>query len=199
MTIDETRDEPSLLPAEHHVRVTRSVLIPNPLHLAPLNEPIESVSLVDDCTNCQPRNIEARRKVLDLIASAELICYPMGSFFTSVLANLLPEGISVAIAANDCPKVYIPNTGVDPELNGITVEGSVRKLIEQLQKPTRASVDALLDFVILDANGSAYQTRPDASAIESLGPKVISTPLVNQASSPHLDPDRLLETLLSLT
>ena len=108
---------------------------------APLGEPIESIHLVDNCDSAKPKTVVARQKVVDLIASAELICYPMGSFFTSVLANLLPEGICAAIAANDCPKIYIPNTGVDPELTGITVEASVRKLIEQLQKPTDADVE----------------------------------------------------------
>ncbi|HNO77299.1 MAG TPA: GAK system CofD-like protein [Phycisphaerae bacterium] len=167
--------------------------------VAPLGEPIESIHLVDNCDSAKPKTVVARQKVVDLIASAELICYPMGSFFTSVLANLLPEGICAAIAANDCPKIYIPNTGVDPELTGITVEASVRKLIEQLQKPTDAHVESLLNFVLLDNTGSAYSSQPNTKAIQSLGVEVITAPLVTQPGSTQLDPDGLLETLLSLT
>jgi CofD-related protein of GAK system len=167
--------------------------------LAPLSEPIESIHLVDNCKSAEPKTVVARQKVLDLIASAELICYPMGSFFTSVLANLLPEGICGTIAANDCPKVYIPNTGVDPELNGISVEFSVQKLIDQLQTPTGADVEGLLNFVLIDEHGCAYQTPPNIETIRSKGVEVITAPLVTGPDSTDLDPDRLLETLLSLT
>jgi len=60
-------------------------------------------------------DVNIREKIRKLILEAELICYPMGSFYSSRIANLLPRGVGQAVAENDCPKVYIPNTGVDPE------------------------------------------------------------------------------------
>ena len=38
------------------------------------------------------------------LQSAGAICYPMGSFYTSVLSNLLPDGVGRAVAAARCPK-----------------------------------------------------------------------------------------------
>ena len=49
-----------------------------------------------------------------------MICYPIGSFYSSVIANLLPDGVARAVAENDCPKIFIPNTGVDKEMLGRT-------------------------------------------------------------------------------
>ena len=34
-----------------------------------------------------------------MIRHAELLCFPMGSFYTSVIANLLPRGVGRSIAA----------------------------------------------------------------------------------------------------
>ena len=45
--------------------------------------------------------------VRDLILSAEVICFPIGSFWTSVMANLLPAGVGRAIVRRQCPKVYV--------------------------------------------------------------------------------------------
>ena len=61
-----------------------------------------------------------------LISNADLIVFPPGSFFSSVIANLLPKGVGNAIHANPKPKVFIPNLGVDPELHDTS-------LIEQVE------------------------------------------------------------------
>ena len=65
-----------------------------------------------------PAPCAASPRALKLVAGAELICFPMGSLFSSVVANLLPEGMGRAVAANPCPKVFIPNLGRDPRMPG---------------------------------------------------------------------------------
>ena len=55
--------------------------------------------------------------------------YPVGSFFSSVMANLLPLGVSCAVREAACPKVFIPNLGTDPELFGLTVQDQVAYLL----------------------------------------------------------------------
>ena len=57
------------------------------------------------------------------LQSAGAICYPMGSFYTSVLSNLLPDGVGRAVAAARCPKIYIPNSGKDTEAQGLQHHG----------------------------------------------------------------------------
>src|SRR5262249_9429671 len=66
------------------------------------------------------------------IAQAELICFPVGSFYTSLVACLLPRGIGDAVAEAGCPKVYVPNCGVDPEQIGLSPAQAVERLLTYL-------------------------------------------------------------------
>jgi 2-phospho-L-lactate transferase/gluconeogenesis factor (CofD/UPF0052 family) len=61
----------------------------------------------------------------DLIREAELICYPMGSFYSSLIANLLPKGVGKAVSRNPCPKVFIPNTA-NVKIKGIILFNILR-------------------------------------------------------------------------
>ena len=63
------------------------------------------------------------------LQSAGAICYPMGSFYTSVLSNLLPDGVGRAVAAARCPKIYIPNSGRDTEAQGLSLTAQVDMLL----------------------------------------------------------------------
>lgn len=67
-----------------------------------------------------------------LIDVAEIICYPMGSFYSSIVANLLPGGVGTAVAANPCPKVFVPNTVPDAEQSGMSMSDAVGTLVRSL-------------------------------------------------------------------
>lgn len=91
------------------------------------------------------------------VRQADVICYPMGSFYSSVLATLLPRGVGAAIAGRACPKVFIPNTGRDAELHGLGIAGQVRALLRQLRAdaPGAATRD-LLHCVLADSRHGRY-------------------------------------------
>lgn len=136
----------------------------------------------------------------DLVASADLIVFPMGSFFASILVNLLPKGVGRAIANRKCPKVYIPNTGFDFEMNGHTLEECVQQIIGMIQADHQVSsnhstgegttlsnsntavvppVSEILNFVLVDTVHCEYSVEVDKTAIEELGVVVIDVPLVD--------------------
>ena len=167
----------------------------------PLNAPIEELHLIDRLNNPQTTHVDAKEKVQQLINKADLVCYPMGSFYSSVVANLLPFGIGQAIADNGNAKVYIPNTGMDPEQIGMTVSSCVQRLLHyaRLSCTQKTEDSRLLNFVLVDSNTDAYVTPLDLAETKKLGVEVIDAPLVTQASYPNLDPDRLISVLLSLT
>lgn len=86
----------------------------------PLSSPIVKLGLNQGLDQERPASAAIRPKVARLVATAELICYPVGSFYSSLLASLLPSGIGEAVAANPCPKVFVPNTAPDSEaLTGV--------------------------------------------------------------------------------
>ncbi len=167
----------------------------------PPSSAIVELYLTDETKSGHEIDIPLRSKIRDLIDQAELICYPIGSFYTSVVANLLVSGVSEAIADNHCPKVYIPNTGIDPELRGISVAESTAKLLYYLRHRCGDAVTTsdVLNFVICDSSSGAYTTPIDREAIQKLGVDVIDVPLVTTESHPRIDEHLLLSVLLSLT
>jgi 2-phospho-L-lactate transferase/gluconeogenesis factor (CofD/UPF0052 family) len=139
-------------------------------------------------------------KVRRSIEEADLICYPMGSFYSSVVANLLPEGVGRAIAAARSPRVYVPNTGVDPEQAGMSVADTLDALIRYTRADAGQDVPVgrIVNLVLLDHNHSHYGMKVDIERLERLGVQVISLELVNESSEPHASAQRLTEALLSV-
>ena len=113
-------------------------------------------------SSSQPRYVPAEAALdetrKDLIASADVIVFPIGSFFTSVLANLVVTGVGRAVAGCRCPKVYIPNAFHDPEAAGHTVADCVGLLLAQLRQDAGADTPTadLLSFVLVDSRNVEY-------------------------------------------
>ena len=107
------------------------------------------------------------------VRAADAICYPMGSFYTSVLANVLPAGVGRAVAEAHCPKFYIPNTGQDDEQRGLSVAGAVAALLKALRRDAGdVPAAALLQKVLVDVNHGHYAGGVDVEGIAALGVEV---------------------------
>jgi CofD-related protein of GAK system len=169
--------------------------------VAPIHARVQSLRLVRSLVDASSATVDIDEKVRKHIEAADLICYPMGSFYSSVLANLLPRGVGRAIAAAGCPRVYIPNTGVDPEQLGMTVADTV----EALWQTARADagddlpISRVVNLVLIDRNPSHYSLPIDLDRLDRLGVQVVPLELVTETSHPDVHPQRLTETLLSLT
>ena len=168
---------------------------------APLTSPIKQLFLSSDLEQYVSAQSQLRKKNRNLIRSAELICYPPGSFYTSLIANLLPRGVSKAIASNDCPKIYVPNLGRDPEQTGMTMESSIQTLLHYLRAEAGAHGDtaSFLNFVMIDSSNGDYPDRVSRELLDELGIQLIDTKLVSKNSAPYYDPELLVSALLSLT
>lgn len=171
--------------------------------VAPIQSPIRKLFLCQnavDAGHADDVEVSIRDKVRALINSAELICYPMGSFYSSLIANLLPSGVGSCVEETDCPKVYVPNTAHDSEQLGLSVADCVKTLLTYLRKSNGndAPADRLLNLVLVDSAGGAYPGGLDLQAIRRLGVQVVDLPLVSEASQPYVDEERLTEALLSL-
>ncbi|MET0087640.1 MAG: GAK system CofD-like protein [Sedimenticola sp.] len=169
--------------------------------VTPLNSPIERLFLSRSRDSYAPATVQLKKKNRKLIEGAELICYPPGSFYSSLLANLLPEGVGRAVAGNDCPKVYIPNLGSDPEQVGMDLEDMVKELLKRLQAdiPGGCANDRLLNFVLMDSRSGSYPKGLSSKLLQKLGIELIDVKLVSKQSAPYYDNDLLVSALLSLT
>lgn len=161
----------------------------------PIKRIFLSKTLYDPTPIAAQISMDTRR----LICQADLICYPMGSFYTSVVANLIPSGVGEAVADNPCTKVYIPNTFPDPEQTGMDLAQAVEIILSSLKKdkPGIAN-DQLLNYIVLDTQNVHYPAPVDRGRIHELGVDVIDTKLVTRDTAPHIDARCLIDVLLSL-
>ncbi|MCR9161639.1 MAG: GAK system CofD-like protein [Nannocystaceae bacterium] len=141
---------------------------------------------------------EVEPYVTEQIRRADLICFPMGSFFTSVMANLLPAGVGRAICEAPCPKIFVPNTGLDPEQRGVSVAAAVDHLVRAVRRDAGAEVPAerILNFVLLDVARGRYHDPSTVAEIEARGVAVLDRPVAGEGE--RLDPTAVTQILLSL-
>lgn len=124
------------------------------------------------------------------LRAADAICYPMGSFYTSVLANLLPEGVGRAVAAAGCPKLYVPNSGEDPEQRGMSVAQAVAILLRTLRQDAGdVPAQRLLQKVLVDVRHGVYVGGIDAEGIAAQGVELCDQPMVYAEDPLRHDPE----------
>lgn len=168
--------------------------------MAPIDCPIASMALSERSDAWQLTQPRIRDRVAQLIQSADLICYPMGSFYTSIMANLVLSGIGTAIADTGAPKVFIPNTGHDPEAIGMDLSTQIDRILSVLKKD--AGIDdtsRLMNFVVVDSRNGQYPGPVDKDHLDRLGITLIDMDLVDPETPGQHDPEKLVPLLLSLS
>lgn len=167
---------------------------------AEASAPIVDLLLIESLDVAAEVAVEAYPLALKLIKQAELICYPMGSFWTSLIANLMPAGIGQAIAASDRYKVYVPSTGRDPELTGRTLSGAVEVIVRMCQRDAGEDtpIDRLIDAVILDNDHRRYGMEIDIDRLRVRGIGVIERDLASDKDPSQLSPVKLSQVLCEM-
>lgn len=161
---------------------------------APITSPIKEIYLSDrlDDPKVAFANVSEDRQ--QMIRDANLICYPPGSFYSSVLVNLVPNGVASAILSNPNPKVYIPNLGHDPEQFGMTLLDQVKTIIDFVHQGN-STLDSLgaLDFLLIDEKVVYWELNE----IEALGVAIIRADIADENANKYHD-RKLSEALISL-
>ncbi len=167
--------------------------------VGPIKSPVKRLAYSSHPDSKEPATAAIRKKVRKLICSADLICFPPGSFYSSLIANLLPEGVCEAIATIENPKVFIPNLGTDPEQFGMSLKDTLNTLLNYLQQGVPdAAPNQLLNFLLIDSRNGSYSDAVPGN-LKKKGIEVIDTELITPESAPYYDPVQLTNTLLSLT
>jgi uncharacterized cofD-like protein len=154
------------------------------------NAPISQVFLKPDGALLNPEALQA-------IMSAELVVIGPGSLYTSILPNLLVEGMVEAIKASPALKVYICNlASQEGETEGYDVDDYLRVLHEHI------GVN-IFDFVLVNSNNSHMPTGGQSQVIfrpedSTKHPEVrfIGADVVNVRIPSHHDPDKLARSIM---
>lgn len=140
---------------------------------------IESVRLLPEHPQALPEAIRA-------IEEADLILLGPGSLYTSVIPNLLVDGISEAVCASKAMKIYICNIMTQAgETEGMTASDHVRALLHH-------SGPGLVDICLCNSapvrpgllerykEEDAAPIVVDRDAIEALGVELVTRPLASE-------------------
>lgn len=203
------------------VRGTVRPVVNSPLHLAatldtgqvvlgqhritakecgPLPSKMIDIALTRSLNRYEPVMTSIRDKMITLIQEADMICFPMGSFFSSILVNLLPHGVGYAVCRNPCPKLFIPNMGVDPELRGYSIVEQIRWINRLLIRdlPIASIEPNLLDIVLLDPTRTDYPGPSEIEALQRMGIRILALDLISKNDPNRIDAKKLISVLFSV-
>ena len=101
----------------------------------------------------EPPSALASPRAVEAIGESEVIVIGPGSLYTSILPNLLVNGISDAVKASDAVKIYVCNVATQKgETDGYSVEDH----LEALQRHT---FDTIADYVLANSNPVQFGDR----------------------------------------
>lgn len=163
-----------------------------------LNVPINRVFL-------EPENAKPLNEVLEAIREADVIVLGPGSLYTSVIPNLLVNGISEAIEQSNAIKIYVCNIMTEPgETEGFRVSDHLRVLFKH-------SKEGIVDYCIVNdtkipekilesyRKDKADEVAIDANNVQRFGVQLIEADLLKITDTyVRHDTIKLAETIIEL-
>lgn len=160
--------------------------------------PIRELSLV-------PRDAQALPEAVEAILAADLVTLGPGSLFTSVIPNLLINGIADALALTRAKKIYICNVMTEAdETHGFTAADHVRQLLAyapaiQLDSAlfNSAPISPEMRERYAGENATAL-APPTAEEQEASAVRFVAHPLASEARFVRHDPERLCRAVFDI-
>jgi len=159
---------------------------------------IERVEVVPHDAHVLPECIKA-------IEEADLIILGPGSLYTSVIPNLLINGIADAILNSDKVKLFVCNVMTEPgETDGYTVSEHLSeifshaggKLVDYCLINSEPAMPAILERYV---KSGAEQVSDDDDAIREMGVEIIRAPIAAGYNKlARHDPDKLAQEIMKI-
>ena len=150
----------------------------------------------------EPERPVAHPEAVEAILDADLVVVGPGSLYTSVLPNLIVEGISDALLKANAMKVYVCNVATEPgETDGYGITDHLDALVGHLPGRTNP-----FDFIL--ANSHTGLPMPSSGRVAPVGPNghsgnygdawVILADVVDEHNSVRHHSTKLADTLIRL-
>lgn len=152
----------------------------------------------------EPADAKPVQSALSAIDEAQVIFLGPGSLYTSVMPNLLIDGMADALRKSKATKVYICNVMTQPgETDGYSVSAHVKAIFDHVG-------EGIIDYVIVNgsrisdevcevyAREGAEPVIVDKDKTERLGVKVIEADLISRTNLARHDPQKLSQTIISM-
>ena len=152
----------------------------------------------------RPEGPKPLPEALRAISEADAIVLGPGSLYTSVMPNLLVDGMADAIASSKAVKIYVCNVMTEPgETQGYAAQDHLAAIFRH------AGPDVVDWIIINDAPISDGMMRKysyegaepvgwDRKVLESMGVRVVEGPVASQTELVRHDPDAIAREVMAL-
>lgn len=145
----------------------------------------------------RPSDAAAFPEALKAIAEADLIILGPGSLYTSIMPNLLVEGIASAIRQAKGTKVYVCNVASQPgETDGYNLSKHVESLESHVGKGLFNYVLANDHLVALPEEWHVNAIDVDGDSLNLAGLRVITADVIDQERPTRHDPSKLAAAII---
>lgn len=191
-----------VLPAsKDHVRLdavmTDGTVVKGESHIPEVHKRIKRVRLF-------PESVQPVQSALDALTNADAIILGPGSLYTSIMPNLLVDGVAEAIRKSKAIKIYICNVMSQPgETDGYTASMHAKAIIDHGGK-------GIIDYMLVNdapispemqeyyASKGAYPVEVDEAAINALGVGFVKADIINENEVIRHDPDKLSKAVMNM-
>jgi uncharacterized cofD-like protein len=195
------------------VLAVRGTILPSTLHdvvlVAELEDGQEAVgesriplsTMAISHVYLEPTHAMINPEAEQAIMNADLITVGPGSLYTSILPNLLVEGMVSSLKASPAPKVYVCNVATQRgETDGFTVGDH----LEALERHVGGDV---FDYVLVNSNlnvplppsalaAGAQKVTFDRDNVLKHGVRIAMADVVSDEISTHHDPDKVARAVM---
>lgn len=154
------------------------------------------------CLYVVPPHPAAQPEAVQALLEADLIVLGPGSLYTSVMPNLLVEGVAKALQQSDALKVYVCNVATQPgETDGFCVEDHVDALVRHLpgrQNPLHVVLAATQAPGAELPSRDVELVRRRAAGPLPGGTEVVEEDLVREDNPLRHDPEKLGRAIMAV-
>ena len=148
-----------------------------------------------------PRKIQAVPAALEAIETADAIILGPGSLYTSIMPNLLVEGVAQALKKSHAIKIYICNVMTQPgETDNFTASAHAKAILDH-------TGHGAIDYVLVNSSPipqeflektGAQAVKVDEDKINALGCGLIKADLLSETDAGRHDPEKLCKAVMKI-
>ena len=148
-----------------------------------------------------PKKVQAVPAALEAIESADAIILGPGSLYTSIMPNLLVDGVSDALKKSKAIKIYICNVLTQPgETDNYTAAQHAKAILDHAGHGT-------IDYVLVNSTPipekmwrgtGATPVEIDEEKVNALGCGLIKADLMSETQIGRHDPDKLCAAVMKI-
>lgn len=177
-------------------RLTDGTVIEGESRIGTMHGPIDRVYF-------DPPYAAPLQEVIDAIRDADAIVLGPGSLYTSILPNLMVDGIAREIAASNATKIYICNVMTQPgETDDLTASDHVRRLLDGAEARVCETVivndEAPQRLVAAYAVEGQVPVAADCAKIASMGLTPVSAAVISETQTVRHDSEKLAKVVIDV-